>query len=102
MFFSGKSEISFADFIINYYNGILPKNKIVCSSNMDNLDDLPLPNYDDYFRQIRDNNFNIDFWLNVESSRGCWWGWKNQCKFCGVNGNQKNINLNHHKEFIMK
>lgn len=87
--FSGKSEISFADFIINYYNGILPKNKIVCSSNMDNLDDLPLPNYDDYFRQIRDNNFNIDFWLNVESSRGCWWGWKNQCKFCGVNGNQK-------------
>lgn len=87
--FSGKSEISFAKFIMDYCSGVLPDSKIINASSINNLDELSFPNYDDYFRQIKYNDFNISLWLNVESSRGCWWGWKNQCNFCGVNGSQR-------------
>lgn len=27
----------------------------------------------------------VETWLPFESSRGCWWGEKHQCKFCGLN-----------------
>lgn len=53
------------------------------------MSSLPAPNYDDYFaaldavgaavlgdRQVR---------LVVEFSRGCWWGEKHHCTFCGLN-----------------
>jgi len=48
------------------------------------LDRLPLPDYDDYFRQTRalfaDEPFIPE--LPVEFSRGCWWG---KCTFCNLN-----------------
>jgi len=25
-------------------------------------------------------------WLPYEGSRGCWWGEKHHCTFCGING----------------
>ena len=51
------------------------------------LDALPLPAYDDYFRQWADvfprtQGQSIPF----ETSRGCWWGAKHHCTFCGLNG----------------
>lgn len=50
------------------------------------LDDLPLPNYDDYFRQVEGFNFEDVARITYESSRGCWWGQKHLCTFCGLNG----------------
>jgi ribosomal peptide maturation radical SAM protein 1 len=52
------------------------------------LDLLPYPNYDDYFEQ------RAEVWPDdkrsagvlMESSRGCWWGEKHHCTFCGLNG----------------
>lgn len=54
-----------------------------------NLDELPYPDFDDYFARLavsplRDQ---IDPLLFYETSRGCWWGQKHHCKFCGLNGN---------------
>lgn len=52
------------------------------------LDALPYPDHSDFFAQLdsselaQDGNILVYF----ESSRGCWWGEKNQCRFCGVNG----------------
>jgi ribosomal peptide maturation radical SAM protein 1 len=56
------------------------------------LDHLPYPNYDDYFEQMRASRL----WpvvrgsnspqVVVETSRGCWWGVKQHCTFCGLNG----------------
>jgi ribosomal peptide maturation radical SAM protein 1 len=50
----------------------------------DNLDNLPTPDYDDYFREKAllgpANSFQPD--LCVEASRGCWWG---RCNFCNLN-----------------
>jgi ribosomal peptide maturation radical SAM protein 1 len=53
-----------------------------------NLDDLPIPDFDDYFEQLalsplRDKILPS---LPVETSRGCWWGAKHHCTFCGLNG----------------
>ncbi len=51
------------------------------------LDVLPYPNYDDFFRQFRASNMPryVMPTVQVETSRGCWWGAKNQCMFCGLN-----------------
>ncbi len=50
------------------------------------LDALPLPDFDDYFAAIRQGTFEPQPLLAVESSRGCWWGAKSHCTFCGLNG----------------
>jgi len=50
------------------------------------MDDLPIPDYDDYFREI--DGFELEDVPRImfESSRGCWWGQKHLCSFCGLNG----------------
>ena len=52
------------------------------------LENLPVPDYKDYFDLIEtfppaDRFFPT---LPVEASRGCWWGERKQCTFCGLNG----------------
>lgn len=49
---------------------------------------LPLPDYTDYMRQFEASRFARRWQPNVlfESSRGCWWGEKAHCTFCGLNG----------------
>ena len=52
------------------------------------LDVLPCPDYDDYFTTLRASTLSnlIEPGLLAESSRGCWWGEKSHCSFCGLNG----------------
>src|SRR5262249_48072042 len=52
------------------------------------LDRLPTPNYDHYFAALRTSTLSnmIRPGLLAESSRGCWWGEKSHCTFCGLNG----------------
>jgi ribosomal peptide maturation radical SAM protein 1 len=52
------------------------------------LEDLPPPDYDDYFEELRGNllGYRIRPGLPFEASRGCWWGERKQCTFCGLNG----------------
>lgn len=53
------------------------------------LADLPLPDYDDYFfREIDEFLYrrNLRPGIPYESSRGCWWGERSHCVFCGLNG----------------
>ncbi|HYF90951.1 MAG TPA: RiPP maturation radical SAM C-methyltransferase [Symbiobacteriaceae bacterium] len=51
------------------------------------MDALPFPDYDDYFQQLDEAKFErIDPpRVLIETSRGCWWGEKNHCVFCGLN-----------------
>jgi ribosomal peptide maturation radical SAM protein 1 len=54
------------------------------------MDDLPVPLYDDYFdaladHQMTDEDLGRSIVLPFESSRGCWWGEKHHCTFCGLN-----------------
>lgn len=57
-------------------------------SPIQNLDELPFPDYDDYFEQIDTLFAEPDFeqTVLVETARGCWWGAKHHCTFCGLNG----------------
>jgi ribosomal peptide maturation radical SAM protein 1 len=51
------------------------------------LDKLPYPDYSDYFSEIS-RSLAPDFipHLPFETSRGCWWGERSHCTFCGLNG----------------
>ncbi|HYI02755.1 RiPP maturation radical SAM C-methyltransferase [Hyalangium sp.] len=52
------------------------------------LDSLPVPDFSDFFTQWEEARLEgaqkpaVPF----ETSRGCWWGQKQHCTFCGLNG----------------
>ena len=52
------------------------------------LDDLPIPDFDEFFEQLRSRPCFADRTprLLVETARGCWWGERSHCTFCGLNG----------------
>ncbi len=52
------------------------------------MDDLPYPDYSDYFYDLEQSSSSINIFptLLFETSRGCWWGAKSHCTFCGLNG----------------
>jgi ribosomal peptide maturation radical SAM protein 1 len=50
------------------------------------LDELPVPDYGEYFARAGRLGLPHDVWLPFESARGCWWGAKHHCVFCGLNG----------------
>ena len=51
------------------------------------LDSLPYPNFDDYFAELAQSGVGpgIRPILVFETARGCWWGEKHHCTFCGLN-----------------
>jgi len=55
---------------------------------VERLDTVAVPDYDDYFTALAGSSLRGDIYpaLSVETSRGCWWGQKSQCTFCGLNG----------------
>ena len=52
------------------------------------VDAIPTPDYDDYFTALGRSSLRdvVVPALVVETSRGCWWGAKSHCTFCGLNG----------------
>jgi ribosomal peptide maturation radical SAM protein 1 len=54
------------------------------------LNELAYPDFDDYFaRHCRSPLAGqIDPLFFFETSRGCWWGEKHHCAFCGLNGSR--------------
>jgi len=53
---------------------------------VDDMNELPLPDFDDYFEAVAGTTLEETANLAAESSRGCWWGEKAHCTFCGLNG----------------
>ncbi|MET4518270.1 RiPP maturation radical SAM C-methyltransferase [Bradyrhizobium sp. I1.7.5] len=55
---------------------------------IENMGDLPLPDFSDYFAELNASLYadRIDAALPMEFSRGCWWGERSHCTFCGLNG----------------
>jgi len=50
--------------------------------------EIPVPDFDAYFARVARTG--VASWfeprLVLESARGCWWGEKHHCTFCGLNG----------------
>ncbi len=67
------------------------------------LEYYPVPNYDDFVQtcesalDIRDT---IVPAMTVESSRGCWWGQRKGCVFCGFNGKGMQFRSKDPKQFV--
>ena len=53
------------------------------------LNSLPTPDFSDYFDALHQSSVSSYTLptLLFESSRGCWWGARSHCTFCGLNGN---------------
>jgi ribosomal peptide maturation radical SAM protein 1 len=51
-----------------------------------NLNHLPLPSFDDYFNDVAHSGLSdvIAPAMIMETARGCWWGEKHKCTFCGL------------------
>jgi magnesium-protoporphyrin IX monomethyl ester (oxidative) cyclase len=50
------------------------------------MDASPIPDYDRFMNEVRARHADGDgLMLAFESSRGCWWGQKVHCTFCGLN-----------------
>jgi ribosomal peptide maturation radical SAM protein 1 len=98
---SGEGNISFIEFVktfisnghtVRKINGILTHESkmldIALTSPVMDMDTIPYPDYDDYFSACSSSLIRneLDPGLVIETSRGCWWGEKFQCTFCGLNG----------------
>lgn len=74
--------------------GIAWRNKQnVCIDNgpsevITDLNTSNFPDFEDYFEHFNASTLSKEAssWLLIESSRGCWWGAKSHCTFCGLNG----------------
>jgi ribosomal peptide maturation radical SAM protein 1 len=56
---------------------------------MRSLDSLAWPTYDDYFATRQNHQevaSQVEPLLLIQTARGCWWGERNHCTFCGLNG----------------
>lgn len=64
------------------------KTDAAASGIFGDLDSIPPPAYEDYFEKVDELGIAGQFTVGllVETSRGCWWGEKSHCRFCGLNG----------------
>ncbi|HET8546547.1 MAG TPA: RiPP maturation radical SAM C-methyltransferase, partial [Bryobacteraceae bacterium] len=55
---------------------------------IEDMDSLPIPDYDDYAGALRASSLSaaVKPEMQIEAARGCWWGAKYHCTFCGLNG----------------
>ncbi len=99
---SGEADLTFPELVrrvLNYesladlpnvfaQNNSSAVTQSTASAAVENLDALPYPDYDDYFAQLRATSFHetLEPNLLLETARGCWWGAKHHCTFCGLNG----------------
>ena len=50
------------------------------------MDDLPIPDFDDFMEQHAASEWRAQRpFVFFETARGCWWGEKSLCTFCGIN-----------------
>jgi ribosomal peptide maturation radical SAM protein 1 len=69
------------------------KNEIKYAGRAPNLSDMnktPVPDFDEYFYARKEGGYGRynsaqEVLLPIETARGCWWGVKNHCTFCGLN-----------------
>lgn len=112
---SGEGEIAFPAFL-KFREGLISAEEVPGLSWQDNngntvsntaaspstMDLVPVPIYDDYYEQTLVSGIadKIEFNLVVESARGCWWGQKHHCTFCGLNGTGMEFRLKESDSFI--
>jgi ribosomal peptide maturation radical SAM protein 1 len=89
--FAGESEVSFVTFMRRALSNDLPAERVIPGEPCTDLDALPTTDFSEYYEQlalaIPESLLSQSslILLPYESSRGCWWGEKHHCTFCGLN-----------------
>ncbi len=100
--FVGESDLTFPDFVAERLRGqggaARPRRRLALADSrapeglihgepIQALDELPMPDMIDYFRALERTGLgaSVNPGLVFEASRGCWWGAKHHCTFCGLN-----------------
>lgn len=103
--FSGESEESLKEFLKGYSQGKLPSQRVITGEPLKELDTLPLPDYESFFKQMRqflgDDLPKLKV-ISYETSRGCWWGQKRKCSFCGNNNDHSVVFRQKSEEKVKK
>ncbi len=58
--------------------------------NFTDMNSTPVPDFDEYFYARDEGGYEefedaCEVLIPIETARGCWWGMKNHCTFCGLN-----------------
>jgi ribosomal peptide maturation radical SAM protein 1 len=73
--------------VVTASNGVISGSQ---AAPVNDLDASPIPNYRPYFERAIQlgllPHYKAGWMIPFESSRGCWWGEKQHCTFCGLNG----------------
>lgn len=92
-FFAGESDADFPEFCERLVrDGIRPADRVVRSEPIRDMRTAFAPDFTDFFAALRPLQAAgalpgwLPRFLTMETSRGCWWGAKNHCTFCGLNG----------------
>jgi ribosomal peptide maturation radical SAM protein 1 len=111
--FSGEVDFSFPEFVRKFSEGskfeeisgicYRDNGRIVCgprATPLATMDDLPIPDFDDYVIERERAGLDIEpMLIPLESSRGCWWGAKSHCTFCGLNALGMSYRQKSHERF---
>jgi ribosomal peptide maturation radical SAM protein 1 len=86
--FSGESEVTFVRFVQDVLAGSPPPGRVIPGEPCKNMDSLPRPAYEEFYEQRRRflplSKVPVEqMEIPYETSRGCWWGQKHHCTFCG-------------------
>lgn len=81
---SGEADLLFPALVAGE---VAPAPLLRCEPVQD-LESLPAPDLGEYIHQLQAHlPDQLDHaWLAYEASRGCWWGEKSPCRFCGLVG----------------
>jgi len=89
---SGEGEVGLPDLVGRILGGDAPTERLVTMPRVPSMDRVPTPVFDDFYAQVRPLMAadrlpdGLPVALPFESSRGCWWGERSHCTFCGLNG----------------
>lgn len=93
--FAGESDIDFPNFCETLIReGVAPRERVIRSEPIRDMRVVATPDFADYFATLRPLQAagslpdTLPRYITAESSRGCWWGAKSHCTFCGLNGEE--------------
>lgn len=88
--FAGECEATFVQFLEQVARGHRPNERIIRGQPCRNLEALPTPDWSQFYEQLQTHLSDAvpvkTTRISYETSRGCWWGQKHHCTFCGLNG----------------
>jgi ribosomal peptide maturation radical SAM protein 1 len=89
---SGEADLALPGLLRDLLAGRRPGSRIIDLPPVFELDRVPAPDLSDFIDQANEGIAQgllpegIPIALPFEASRGCWWGERSHCRFCGLNG----------------